>query len=260
MAGPILELKQVSVTLDEVECLRELSLVLQPGQVTAIVGPNGAGKTTLLRLIAGEVRASAGQVRLVGRNQSEWSLSLLAKHIAVLPQVSALNFPFTVEEVVALGRSPHSTGSQVDAEIVDAALAAMDMTHLRRRLYPHLSGGEKQRAQLARVVAQIWRGEDASARLLLLDEPTASLDLGHQQQLMHAVRDFAAQGVAVLMVLHDLNLALGFADRLLAVHKGELVADGPATQVITSELLQRLFGATAELFHHPRTGRPLVLL
>ena len=142
----------------------------------------------------------------------------------------------------------------------NAALEAMDMTQLRDRLYTHLSGGEKQRTQLARVMAQIWRGEDAGARLLLLDEPTASLDLGHQQQLMQRVRDFAAQGVAVLMVLHDLNLALSFADRLLALQGGQLIADGPAVGVLSSDLLGSLFGASVELFHHPQTGRPVVLL
>lgn len=260
MTVPTLELHQVSVTLDAVERLRNVSLTLSPGEVTTIIGPNGAGKTTLLRVVAGELQASAGRISLAGRGQAEWSLQARARQLAVLPQASSLNFPFTVDEVVALGRSPHRTGQQVDAAIVSAALAAMDMTRLRDRLYTHLSGGEQQRTQLARVMAQIWRADDAQARLLLLDEPTASLDLGHQQQLMQCVRNFAAQGVAVLMVLHDLNLALGFADRLLALRGGELLVDGPTTEVISSDLLQRLFGASAELFHHPRTGRPVVLL
>lgn len=260
MVAPILELQHVSVTLGDVERLRQLSLTLVPGEVTAIIGPNGAGKTTLLRLIAGELRAATGYVRLAGRELTAWSPQQRARHLAVLPQVSSLSFPFTVEEVVAMGRSPHSTGLQVDATIVRAALQAMDMAHLRERLYTHLSGGEKQRTQLARVMAQIWRGEDAQARLLLLDEPTASLDLGHQQQLMQSVRAFAEQGAAVLMVLHDLNLALGFADRLVALQEGAMIADGPAAQVISRGLLRQLFGASAELFHHPQTGRSVVLL
>jgi iron complex transport system ATP-binding protein len=260
MVAPILELHRVSVHLDGIARLHDLDLTLAPGEVTAVIGPNGAGKTTLLRLIAGELQAYAGRVCLGGREQEGWSLRQRARQLAVLPQVSSLNFPFTVAEVVALGRSPHGTGALVDAAVVDAALAAVDMLHLRGRLYTHLSGGEKQRAQLARVLAQIWRAEDAPARLLLLDEPTSSLDLGHQQQLMQCVRQFAGQGVAVLMVLHDINLALGFADRIVALHQGERIADGPAAQVISGELLQRLFGAQAELFHHPHSGRPLVLL
>lgn len=260
MTIPALELRQVGVVLDSVERLRQVSAALLPGEIVAIVGPNGAGKTTLLRVAAGELPPSSGSVELAGRQLAHWPLQVRARHIAVLPQASSLNFPFTVAEVVALGRSPHSSGKAIDTAIVTAALAAMDMTHLRDRLYTHLSGGEKQRTQLARVMAQIWRAEDAGTRLLLLDEPTASLDLGHQQQLMQRVREFAAGGAAVLMVLHDLNLALGFADRLLALHHGGVIADGPAAEVLSAELLRHLFGASAELFLHPRTGRPVVLL
>jgi len=254
----VLELRELSVSLDGVERLQQVSFALASGEVAAVIGPNGAGKTTLLRVAAGELEATSGRVVLAGRPR--WSLQERARQLAVLPQASSLNFPFTVAEVVALGRSPHSTGQKVDDAIVTAALEAADMAHLRHRLYTHLSGGERQRTQLARVMAQIWRAEDADSRLLLLDEPTASLDLGHQQQLMQKVRDFAAQGVAVLMVLHDLNLALGFATRLLALYQGKLVADGPATEVLSADLLQRLFGAHAELIHHPHTGRPLVLI
>jgi iron complex transport system ATP-binding protein len=260
VATSVLQLQQVGVTLDEVERLQDVSFALAPGEVSAIIGPNGAGKTTLLRVVAGELEASSGRIQLSGREQMQWSLRERARQLAVLPQASSLSFPFTVAEVVALGRSPHSTGQVIDTAIVAAALEAMDMAHLRDRLYTHLSGGERQRTQLARVMAQIWRAEDAGTRLLLLDEPTASLDLGHQQQLMLQVRNFAAQGVAVLMVLHDVNLALSFADRLLALQHGRLTADGPVAEVLSGDLLRSLFGVSAELFHHPHTGRPVVLL
>ena len=256
----VLELRQVSVTLDGSERLQSVSLTLATGEIAAVIGANGAGKTTLLRAVAGELPVNQGSLTLGGKHHHLWPLQERARRLAVLPQASTLNFPFTVAEVVALGRSPHSTGCAIDADIVDAALAAMDMTHLRQRLYPQLSGGEKQRAQLARVMAQIWRAQDANVRLLLLDEPTASLDLGHQQQLMHRVRAFAGEGVAVLMVLHDLNLALRFADRLLALHQGSLLADGPCVDVLSADLLHQLFGANVELFHHPQNGRPLVML
>jgi len=256
----LLELDNLSVSMGGSQCLHTVSLQLAAGEVGAVIGPNGAGKTTLLRAVAGELQPSAGVVRIGGRAHHQWPLQERARHMAVLPQASALNFPYRVEEVVALGRIPHSTGRQVDDAIVTEALAALDILHLRHRLYPQLSGGEKQRTQLARVMAQIWRAEDASERLLLLDEPTASLDLGHQQQLMDRVRAFATRGVAVLMVLHDINLALHSADRLLALHQGHLVADGPVAQVLSADLLHQLFGANVELFHHPRTGRPVVLL
>jgi len=228
--------------------------------VMAVVGQNGAGKTTMLRAVVGELPVSGGALTLCGRPHHHWRLQERARRLAVLPQASTLNFPFTVAEVVALGRSPHSTGRAVDEEIIRAALAALDIGHLRDRLYPQLSGGEKQRTQLARVMVQIWRAEDIGERLLVLDEPTASLDLGHQQQLMQRVRAFASDGAAVLMVLHDLNLALRFADRLLALHQGAVAAEGPCAEVLTTDLLQRLYGARVELMRHPHDGRPVVIL
>lgn len=256
----VLELQGVDVTRDGSACLRAVSLRLAAGEVAAVIGPNGAGKTTLLRAVAGELAPSAGRLEVCGRPHQHWPARERARHLAVLPQASALHFPFRVAEVVALGRIPHGSGRLVDEHIVSEALAAMDISHLRQRLYPQISGGEKQRTQLARVMAQIWRAEDAGTRLLLLDEPTAALDLGHQQQLMECVRAFAAQGVAVLMVMHDLNLAARAADRLLALQDGTLVADGRASEVLSVELLHQLFGASVELHRHPRTGCPILLL
>lgn len=256
----VLRLDQVSVAVGGTELLRQVSFSLGVGEVMAVVGPNGAGKTTMLRAVVGELPVSGGALTLCGRPHHHWRLQERARRLAVLPQASTLNFPFTVAEVVALGRSPHSTGRAVDEEIIRAALAALDIGHLRDRLYPQLSGGEKQRTQLARVMVQIWRAEDIGERLLVLDEPTASLDLGHQQQLMQRVRAFASDGAAVLMVLHDLNLALRFADRLLALHQGAVAAEGPCAEVLTTDLLQRLYGARVELMRHPHDGRPVVIL
>jgi iron complex transport system ATP-binding protein len=256
----VLDLREIGVVLNGVQCLDAVSLQLKAGEIMAVIGPNGAGKTTLLRTVAGELVPTSGQLDVCSRVQDEWRLRERARHVAVLPQASVLHFPYRVDEVVALGRIPHSTGRQLDETIVNEALAALDISHLRSRLYPQLSGGEKQRTQLARVMAQIWRAEDAGARLLLLDEPTAALDLGHQQQLTERLRRFAAQGVAVLMVLHDLNLAAHAADRLLALQEGVVVADGPAAEVLSAELIDRLFGASVEIQYHPRTGRPLIFL
>ena len=258
--GGIVKVREVSVFLGGTARIDRVSFSLAAGEVAAIIGPNGAGKSTLLRAVAGDVALAAGSIEVCGRDHRHWNLRERARHLAVLPQGSGLNFPYRVEEVVALSRIPHATGRRIDGEVVAEALAAADLTHLRRRRYTELSGGERQRTQLARVLAQIWRAADARDRLLLLDEPTAALDLGHQQQLMQQVRAFAAGGAAVLLVLHDLNLAAGVADRLLALGDGRLLAEGSAAEVMQRELLQRLFGVRLELLLHPQTGRPLVVL
>jgi ABC-type hemin transport system ATPase subunit len=162
--------------------LNDVSLAFNPGEVLALIGPNGAGKSTLLKAVAGELTPTTGVVELEQKPLAAWSLQERARRRAVLPQHSMLDFPFTVLEVVLLGRSPHGGGASVhDHYIARQALAAVEAAHLEQRLYPTLSGGERQRVQLARVLAQIWEPlPDGTARYLLLDEPTASLDLAHQ--------------------------------------------------------------------------------
>ncbi len=255
----VLKLQSVSVTLQGERRLQAVDFQLNAGEVAVIIGPNGAGKTTLLRALIGETALSSGQILVNDKPLSQWSGRERARQMAVLPQSSHLSFPYSVEEVVGLARMPHSSGSRADRHIVAQALAAMDLSHLSRRLYPQLSGGEKQRTQLARVLAQIWRAQDAPQRLLILDEPTASLDLGHQQQLMQTAREFAKQGVAVLIVMHDLNLAARFADTLLALSNGRVLAQGPVTSVLTNALLQQLFGVELEIIQHPYSGQPLLI-
>ncbi len=235
----------------------DISAELSAGEVLSIIGPNGAGKSTLLKAIAGDIPYT-GELKINGAANDA---KLRARQIAVLPQLSLLNFPFRVSEVVALARIPHSTGNQRDQDIVSEALTLMDIDYLANRLYTELSGGEKQRVQLARVLAQIWSVEDAPerTRLLLLDEPTAALDLGHQQQLMNAIRLFAQQGVAVLMVLHDINLAAQYSDKLLALLCSQRIAFGPPKEVVTVKHVKTLFGIEADVIKHPVHDTPVVI-
>lgn len=251
----MLQVKNVYYRIGDIELLHDIHFELQPGQTLAIIGPNGAGKTTLLKSLVGELALTAGSINFAGTEIGDWALGQRAKHLAVLPQLSLLNFPYTVDEVVALGRTPHCTGVAIDNDIVSCAMAAMDITHLSGRLYTQLSGGEKQRTQLARVMAQIWRAEDASERLLVLDEPTSSLDLGHKQQLMQAVQNFAAQGAAVIMVEHDLMIAANYAQNVLALQGGRCAAYGPVDQVFNQAMVQQLFGADVRILTDPATGK-----
>lgn len=251
----MLQVDNIYYQVNDVELLHNINLNLHAGQTLAIVGPNGAGKTTLLKALMGDLSLAAGKVFFAGKDVNEWPLAKRAKHIAVLPQLSLLNFPYTVNEVVALGRTPHSTGVRLDRRIVESAMAAMDITYLSGRLYTDLSGGEKQRTQLARVMAQIWRTEDADKRLLILDEPTSSLDLGHKQQLMQAVQGFAAQGAAVIMVEHDIIIAANYAQQMLALQNGRCMAYGPCEEVFNQGMVQQLFGAHVRVLRDPDTGK-----
>ena len=227
--------------------LQGVSLSVTPGKLHAVLGPNGAGKSTLLRLLSRELAPAQGRVTLNGKPLDEWTPQELARQRAVLPQSESLRFGFTVEQVVALGRLPCAQHApERESEIVRAALALTNTTHLASRLYPTLSGGERQRAQLARVLVQIWEPVDDAPRYLLLDEPTASLDLKHQHDCLRLARDFAARGAGVLVVLHDPNLALSYADEVTLLCCGETIAGGAPAEVLTRERLRQVYGVNAE--------------
>lgn len=234
-----------------------VSCSIKAGEILGIIGPNGAGKSTMLAAISGDIDYT-GEITITGRADTP---GLRARQVAILPQFSLLNFPFRVFEVVNLARIPHKTGRQRDIEIIDQALEMMDIGFLKNCLYTELSGGEKQRVQLARVLAQIWSADDSLGgnRLLILDEPTTALDLGHQQDLMKAIQLFAQQGVGVAMVLHDINLAARYADKLLALVCSQTLAYGSVNDVITAENVKRLFGIDASIMSHPIHGTPIVV-
>jgi iron complex transport system ATP-binding protein len=242
--------------------LNNINLEVNEGELLSIIGPNGAGKTTLINALMGDVQRAfkvQGKVLFCGDDIKQLSLIKRAKQIAFLPQINLLNFPFKVDEVVGLARTPHSSGKVNDAEIIAEALKALDILHLKDRLYTQLSGGEKQRVQLARVMAQIWREEDNAKRLLFLDEPTASLDLGHQQQLMKIIRHFSNQGVAIVMIVHDINVAINYSDKLLALSDAEVVAIGSPENIITKQLIKNLYNLDVEITSHPISSKPMII-
>ena len=237
--------------------LTDITLELKPGEVLGVLGPNGAGKSTLLGALCGELRAHQGSVWLDERELSDWTGTARAQRLAVLPQVSTLDFAFRVEEVVGMGRLPHQSGRVRDDEIVAAALQAADAGHLSGRSYLALSGGERQRVHLARVLAQLWPGE--AGQTLLLDEPTSMLDPLHQHTTLQAVREFANRGAAVLVILHDLNLAARYCDRLLLLEGGRPVALDTPEQVLRPEPLKAVFGLEVLVQQHPERGHPLII-
>ena len=256
----MLESRQLSLSIAGFTLLQDINLQVKPGEVTAIIGPNGAGKTSLLRLLCGEIKPSSGDVTFNGLSFDQWQPKQLARILGVLPQGSALNFPFTAREVVMMGRIPHSTGLTKDAEIVDAVLELVGGSYLDKRPYTQMSGGEKQRVQLARVLAQIWESDDSGDRVLILDEPTSAFDLAHQQLTLGIVKSFVQQGVGVLLVVHDLNLAASCADQLVMLSCGRLVAKGSPEAVLSTELIEQVFNVSVSVGIHPKTGSPLVII
>lgn len=266
-----------------------VSLSLHPGELLAVLGPNGAGKSTLLRVLTGALAPMHGAASLDGRNLRDWNSRTLARRRAVLPQSSPLSFGFRAYEIVQLGREPHAglTAQSDDDRIVEAAMVETDVVHLAERVYPTLSGGEQQRVQLARVLSQVWPadagpdeegldeegpGEEGADevgadRFLLLDEPTSSLDLAHQHAMLKLARRWAhwqanggdGPGVGVLVVLHDLNLAALYADRVCLLKGGRLTADGTPDSVLTAETIEACFDLPVTVTRHPIRDCPYVI-
>ncbi len=244
--------------------LRDVNISILPGKITTIVGPNGAGKTSLLRCLSNDILPTSGSVVLNGKDINNWDSVDRAKSLSVLPQHSSLNFPFTAEEVVLLARTPHDTGLKRDDEIVASALKIVDATYLANRQYTHLSGGEKQRIHLARSLAQVWdvdtKQKNYNDRFLLLDEPTSSFDLAHQQLTLEIVSNFSSKGVGILLVIHDLNLAAKCSDQVIMMDCGKLVKTGLPKEVFTTENIEQVFGVRAKVQENPENKKLLIVI
>lgn len=257
----MLEASHLYVSLHGQPILKDITAHVAPGEVMAVLGPNGAGKSTLLKILCGDSTPTSGTVQMGGRALSCWDRKASAQVRAILPQQSNLNFPFSVLDVVLMGRSPHQRGcdSATDYAIAYAALRESGVDHLASRLYTTLSGGEKQRVHLSRVLAQIWEAPKGKSRYLLLDEPTSNLDLAFQHHTLAIAQRFSKQNVAVLVVLHDLNLAAQYADRILVLNAGQRVALGPPSQVLQEDLIQTVYGISISVIPHPDMSCPLVI-
>jgi iron complex transport system ATP-binding protein len=240
-----------------------IDLMLPCGRLVALVGPNGAGKSTLLRLFAGEIAATAGAVTIDGHAIGQLATAELARRRAVVPQTTALAFPFTVLEVVLMGaRVPGFEIADPRAvDIARAAIAAVGLAGFEHRLFTQLSGGERQRTSIARALCQLAAAHrpGAAGTALLLDEPTASLDFAHQSIVLSEARRQADLGRAVLIVLHDLNLAAAYADEIVLMSAGRIAACGTAAQVLRDDLLSDVYGCPVRSNAAPVDGRPFVL-
>lgn len=253
-----------SLVLGGKAIVEQASLSVEAGTLTVILGPNGAGKTSLFSLLAGERRPATGKVTLGQRPLDRVPARERARTIAVLSQNTHLDFAFRTDEVVGLGRLPHGDDEEHGRGkiLAAAALRAVGLSGFASRLYPTLSGGEQQRVQLARCLAQLdlMPGEQAweEPRYLLLDEPTTSLDPAHQISVLALARDLARRGVGVLAILHDLSLAGSIADRLVLMSRGRIVAAGTPQDVLTADRIEEVYGLACTVIPNP-TGHGLIV-
>ncbi len=253
----MLNIADLTVSYGRRRVLEHVSLSVQSGEVLALIGPNGSGKSTLIRAVSGVVPIEGGDVRVDGKPLSHLSTMERARYLAVVPQARNMPPAFSVYESILLGRTPYlgwlGRAGEHDHERVRYALQRTQMEPMADRMVGELSGGEQQRVLLARALAQ-------DTPVLLLDEPTTHLDLQHRESLVHLVRELAkAKNLAVLMVLHDLNLASLYADRISLLVNGKIEAAGTPDEVLTEATLSRVYNVAVHVIPHPEYGNPLIL-
>jgi iron complex transport system ATP-binding protein len=255
---PLLELSDISHAAGSKRILAAIDLTLDAGHVYGLVGPNGSGKSTLLKIIARQITPTAGTIRFLDKPLAAWAARAFARNVAYMPQFTPATDGMTVSELVALGRFPwHGTlgrFTREDRMMVDEAMARTDLGDFAERSVASLSGGERQRAWIGMMLAQ-------NARCLLLDEPTSALDLAHQASVLSLVQSLARErGLTVVVVLHDINLAARYCDRIIALSRGIVVAEGDPETIMTAERLQQIFSVGMGVFSHPHRHEPVSYL
>jgi len=261
----MLSANNVTFRVRDKALISDISLSFAPAKIHLIIGPNGAGKSTLIRVLARLLHPQNGKVEYEGVDVNRTSESELAKRRAVLSQAIEVAFPITVREVVMMGRYPHFGGrpGPTDEKIVDELMKHFDVEEFRDRDYKTLSGGERQRVNFARVLAQLWSdgssSDSSSCRYLFLDEPLTFLDIRHQIDFMKKIRQFTdAPDVVTIGIVHDLNLAARFADQIVLLNQGRIIASGTPSEVLTAELIQDVFAVKPTFLQSDHSGMHVV--
>lgn len=243
------------------EILRGISADFMPGEFNMILGPNGSGKSTFLKIFSGEIQTGAGIVSYEKKSIRDLKTEELATRRAVMSQQPDLHFPLSVEEVVMMGRYPHFhfTPARKDQIICSEVMKRMNLLAFADRNYLTLSGGEKQRVQYARVLSQIWEPPAEGNRYLFLDEPLTSLDINYQQEFLEIAREFTNQQTVLIAVMHDINLAAHYGDKLFFLREGQLVSSGKPREILTEDLIKNVFNVKVSVISNPLTGDPMII-
>ncbi|PWJ44307.1 heme ABC transporter ATP-binding protein [Sediminitomix flava] len=240
------------------QILSDLNLEVKPGELLSVLGANGAGKSTLLKILTGDTPLSEGQISFDQKGINDFKVTDLAKKRAVLSQNFQLSFPYTVDEVVMMGRLPYSTGVKRDKELAAEMMDKTNTYQFKDRVFSSLSGGEQQRVQLARALTQLW-DEDDAPKYLFLDEPTSNMDIIQQQQVFELVKKLCGDHIGVLAIVHDLNVAAQFSDRMLFIKNGKEVAQGEVEKVFKAWVIEKTFSHPVRMLKCADTDCPFVV-
>ena len=255
----LLEIKSIFFKIKDKVILDDISLHVESGDMVSIIGPNGSGKTTMLKAISNEISITYGEINFINKNISDWDLNDFANKKAVLSQSNNLVFPFSVIDIVKMGRFPlKKKGNQIEENnLCKKILNIFDLDDYVNQNYITLSGGEKQRVQLARVIAQIW-SDDYSKKILILDEPTSYLDIKHQHLLFQFLKELNKKGLTIIMVLHDLNHALLNSNKIVVLKDSKLISFGETKNIITEELIKKVFEIDLKLINYKGSDTPII--
>ena len=237
--------------------LREISFDVRNGELVSIIGPNGAGKSTLIKSISCEKQIDKGVISLDNMPIRDYDPKVRASLMAILPQANTLSFPYTVAEVIALGRTPHDTPRSTNNSIIRDILNELDLTLFTDRIYTTLSSGEKQRVQLARVMAQVWDQGDEASKVLIMDEPLTALDLKYQKELIRIFTKISARGITIVTVMHDINIAMAISNKILTLKDGEMTYFDSPENVEDANIFNSLFNINLEMHISPKNGAKL---
>lgn len=257
----MLKTENIIYSIGKKQIVNNISVEFLPGEFNMILGPNGSGKSTFLKIFCGEIKGYNGTVLYNGINITKQQKEELARYRAVMSQQPELSFPLMVEEVVMMGRYPHFTfnPTRKDESICNEVIARMDLSSFKERNYLTLSGGEKQRVQFARVLAQIWEKPATGNRYLFLDEPLNNLDINYQQEFLQVAKEFTNADTVLVAVMHDINLAVQYADKLFFLKDGALVGFGRPKDILTADLIRKVFKVSTTIINNPVTNVPLVI-
>jgi iron complex transport system ATP-binding protein len=257
----MLRAENIYYSIGKKTILSGVTAAFHPGEFNMILGPNGSGKSTFLKIFAGEIGHFKGDVFYNDENIHSLPVASLAKQRAVMSQQPELSFPLSVEEVVMMGRYPHFTfnpGNR-DERICDEVIQQLKLQPFRDRNYLTLSGGEKQRVQFARMLAQVWEAPPEGSRYLFLDEPLNNLDISFQQEFLQVAKTMADKNTILIAVMHDINLALQYADRVFFLKSGSMFSSGRPAEIVTEKLIEEVFDVKVKIITNPETDRPLVV-